>query len=66
MTMAERFRRTRDWGAMKIATHLPARIRYWDAVTQLSKVSTKLSNREAPSITMDEILKNLDRPGRMS
>lgn len=32
MALSERLRRTRDWGALKIAHHLPRRIAYWSFI----------------------------------
>lgn len=64
MAFAERLRRTRDSLAMSVAARLPMRIRYWSAVQCISKVSQKpeFGHRHIMSITVDELMENLDRP----
>lgn len=62
MKLSERLRRTRDWAAMKAAGKLPKRIKYWAAIQSVAAVTMKLPDRVVGSITVDEILGNLDRP----
>ena len=57
ISTTERFRRTFDWAAMKTATKLPDRVRYWATITELGKVT-----RNSPLLTstpLDEVLKHL-------
>lgn len=63
MSTMERLRRTREWSAMEVASHLPLRIRYWVTIQEIAKVTTqKLPNEEVPSIPLSDILSNLDAP----
>jgi hypothetical protein len=63
MSFMERLRRTREWLAMKIASRLPLRIRYWVTILEIAKVTTqKLPNAEVPAIPLEDVLQNLDSP----
>lgn len=64
MSTIEKLRRTRDWGAMEIAAHLPKRIRYWTTVQELGRATMTSAN--VPATTVDEVLQKLDRPKSMS
>lgn len=60
MTLPERLRRTRDWAAMKIASRLPKRVRYWTALQEIGKAT--MHSPEVPATTLDQVLRNLDAP----
>ena len=60
MSTSERLRRTRDWGAMGIARHLPLRIRYWATVQEMAKATIDSPN--IPATTLDTIMQNLEAP----
>ena len=60
MTMLERLRRTREWGAWAIAGHLPLRLRYYATIGEIAKATIDSPN--IPATPLDEILKNLDAP----
>ena len=60
MAFGERLKRTRDWAAMKVAKHLPVRIRYWVTMLELGKATY-----DSPNVTgtkLEDILDNLERP----
>lgn len=64
MTMAERMRRTRDWGFQEVAARLPVRLKYFVTMQALARATSKLPNANVPAIPLDDILKNLDEPKR--
>lgn len=64
MTILEKLRRTRDWGAMKIAANLPVRIRFWTTILEVGHATAKSEN--VPATTLDEILNNLRTPKHLS
>lgn len=58
MSPGERFRRTRDWVAMRVASMLPQRVRYWAALGEIGKAV-----KDSPDVTatrLEDILKNLE------
>jgi hypothetical protein len=57
MPLTERFRRTFDWSAMKMATKLPANVRYWATITEIRKVHN--GDPDALSITLEEVIRAL-------
>lgn len=58
MSMAERFRRTFDWGALATARRLPKRVRYWATMTEISKATRDSSDIMATPL--DQVLKKLE------
>lgn len=60
MSIKERLLRTREWGAMTIAAHLPKRVRYWTTMIELGRATAKSDNVMAEPL--DSILQNLDAP----
>lgn len=60
MTLSERVRRTVDWGALKMATKMPIRIRQWALILSINEVaqSSAFSRRTVGSITVNELLDN--------
>lgn len=57
LPLTERFRRTFDWGAMKMATRLPANVRYWATITEIRKVHK--GDPDAFSLTIEQVLREL-------
>lgn len=53
-TFAERMRRTADWGAQKVAAHLPKRVRYWVFVQQGS--AAMLDDEVVPEVRYMDLL----------
>lgn len=64
MTFLERLRQTRDWGAMKIAAHLPLRVRFWVAIQEIGHATAKSEN--IPATPLTEVLDGLRRPPYVS
>lgn len=60
MALKERFRRTGEWAAMEVAIRLPQKIKYWVAVLEIGKVTSKTPGKPVMDITLDEILSKLD------
>lgn len=60
MSFKERLRRTRDWAAIKVASRLPKRVRYWTAIQEMAHATQASPN--IPATPLDEVLKNLDAP----
>lgn len=59
-SLKEKLSRTRDWVALKIANHLPVRIRYWVTISEIGHASANSAN--VPATPLDEILKGLRTP----
>ena len=64
MSLSERLRRTRDWGTMKVASHLPLRLRYWVTLLEIGKAT--MDSENVPATPLDEILRNLETPKNLS
>jgi hypothetical protein len=64
MTVLERLRRTRDWGAMTIAANLPLRVRFWVAILEIGHATAKSEN--VPATPLSDILEELRRPTHVS
>lgn len=62
MALTERVRQSIDWFALKSATKLPKRIRYWAAVSSIAKASGTGPYADMDSMTapLEYVLKNLD------
>lgn len=60
MSLGEKFRRTRDWAAMIIASSLPLRIRYWVTIQEVGHAARNSPN--VPATPLEEILRELERP----
>lgn len=54
---AKRFRLTADWAARNLAKKLPGNIRYWAAMSEISKVSR--NNPDALTTPLEEVIKNI-------
>lgn len=64
MTMTERFRRTRDWAALAVASKLPLRLRYWVTLQEIGRATMKSEN--VPATPLDEVLRGLATPKSLS
>ena len=64
MSTGERLRRTRDWAAMTIASHLPLRIRYWVTMQEIGKAT--MTSPDVPATKLDWIMEHMDRPDVIS
>lgn len=64
MRLSERLRRTRDWGATKIAHALPRRVRYFSTLGDLGAATMHSAN--VPATPLDEVLRNLPTPRSLS
>jgi hypothetical protein len=66
MTIAERLRRTRDWAALTIASHIPVRIKYWATVQQMVEASFVDPNKVVPEMDLEYIMRNMPQPDYIS
>lgn len=60
MSLSERFSRTRDWAAQKVAAGLPVRVRYWVTLQEVGKAT--MTSPNVPATPLDEVIRNLDAP----
>lgn len=63
-TFTERARRTRDWVAQEIGARLPVRVRYWVTMQEIGKAT--MDGPNVPATPLDQIIRKLDAPKRLS
>jgi hypothetical protein len=59
-TFTERLIRTRDWAAMKVASALPVRVRFWVTMGEIGHATLESPN--VPATKLEDILPNLRTP----
>lgn len=64
MTLAEKLRRTRDWGAQEIAARLPLRIKYFTTM-QMVAAATR-NSPDIPGTKLEDILRELPAPKNLN
>lgn len=66
MTLSERLRRTRERAAMKAASKIPLRIKYWAAVQQIAAASTVDPHKVVPEMDTEYIMRNMPQPANVA
>lgn len=64
--LSERLRRTREWAAMKAASKIPLRIKYWAAVQQIAAASTVDPNKVVPEMDFEYIMRHMPQPASVA
>lgn len=64
--LSERLRQTREWAAIKAASKIPLRIKYWAAVQQIASASTVDPNKVVSEMDLEYIMRHMPQPASVA